>query len=139
MIRVAFAAALSCAVALSATSEDKPRKPVPIIGHMVYFKLKDASPEARKKFVDSCDTLLSDHEGTIYYSTGVLADGFKGGANDREWDVALHLVFDSKTSHDKYQVSEKHKKFVGDNKANMEKVRVFDSEHDAKKVKAGGK
>ena len=140
MIRAAFAALLASAFtfALLADDKEKPQKPAPYIGHMVYFKLKDGSPEARKKFVDSCDKLLSGHEGTVYYSTGVLADDFKGQVNDRDFDIALHLVFDSKAAHDKYQVSENHKKFIADNKAAMDKVRVFDSEHEAKKLKPTG-
>ncbi|MFO0802567.1 MAG: Dabb family protein [Gemmataceae bacterium] len=140
MIRLAFAGLLAFAFTAAFGTESKTEKAAaPYIGHMVYFKLKDGSPEARKKFIDSCDALLSDHPGTVYYSTGVLAGEFKGQFNDREFDVALTLVFDSKDAHDKYQVSEKHTKFVNDNKAAMEKVRVFDSEHDGKKVKLGGK
>jgi hypothetical protein len=140
MIRLAFAGLFAFAFTAALATESKPEKAAtPYIGHMVYFKLKDGSPEARKKFIDSCDALLSDHPGTVYYSTGVLADEFKGQVNDREFDIALTLVFDSKASHDKYQVSEKHVKFVNDNKAAMEKVRVFDSEHDGKKVKTGAK
>jgi hypothetical protein len=144
MIRAAFAMLLASAFAVVLLADDKekekPQKPAPFIGHMVFFKLKDGSPEARKKFLDSCDKLLTGHEGTVYYSAGVLADGFKGEVNDRDFDIALHLVFVSKAAHDKYQVSPNHKKFVADNKAAMDKVRVFDSEHDGKKVpEAGGK
>jgi len=141
MIRAAFAAFLAVSFLAAARADDKPQKPAPMIGHMVYFKLKDGSPEARQKFLDSCDKLLSTHEGTVFYSAGVVADGFKGEANDRDWDIALHLVFINKAAHDKYQVHPDHKKFVSDNKAVMDKVRVFDSEFDAKKVKPapGGK
>ena len=141
MKRTVFAVLLGgfLAAFLVADDKDQPQKPAPFIGHMVFFKLKDASPEARKRFLDSCDKLLSNHEGTVYYSAGVMADAFKGDVNDREFDIALHLVFTGKAAHDKYQVSADHKKFVADNKDNMEKVRVFDSEHDGKKVKTGGK
>lgn len=140
MIRLASACVLVTAVAAFALNEDKPAKAGPYIGHMVYFKLKDNSPEAKKKFLDSCDSLLANHEGTVFYSAGVLGESFKGGANDRDWDIALHVVFTDKAAHDKYQVHPDHKKFVADNKDVMEKVRVFDSELDPKKAKlAGGK
>lgn len=141
MLRIATAGLLAAGIAFwSTAAEDKLGKAGPYIGHMVYFKLKDNSPEAKKKFLDSCDALLSGHEGTVFYSAGGVAEAFKGEFNDREWDIALHLVFTDKAAHDKYQVHPDHKKFVADNKDAMEKVRVFDSELDPKKVKsAGGK
>ena len=43
--------------------------------------------------------------------------------NDRDWDVALHLVFADKAAHDKYQDHPEHLKFIEENKANWEKVR----------------
>jgi hypothetical protein len=107
-----------------------------MIGHMVYFKLKDSSAESRKKFVDSCNKYLANHEGTILYSAGTLGDEFKGQANDRDWDIALHVVFVDKAAHDKYQVHPDHKKFVSENKDAMDKVRVFDSELADVKTKA---
>src|SRR5262249_52943554 len=65
----------------------------PLIGHMVYFKLKDNTPENRKKLVDACDKYLANHDGMVFYSAGVISDDFKRDVNDRDWDVALHLVF----------------------------------------------
>ena len=52
---------------------------------------------------------------------------------DRDWDVGLHVVFQDKASHDKYQVSERHKQFVEENRTAWKKVRVFDSAIAAKK------
>ncbi len=106
--------------------EDK--KPAPMIGHMVYFKLKDSTAENRQKLVDACDKYLADHDGVVFYSAGVIGDDFKRDVNDRDWDVALHLVFTDKAAHDKYAVHKEHLKFIDENKANWAKVRVFDSE-----------
>ena len=117
------------AVALCAAfapAEDK--KPTPLIGHMVYFKLKDGTPENRQKLVDACDKYLADHDGVVFYSAGAVADDFKRDVNDRDWDVALHLVFADKAAHDKYAVHKEHLKFIDENKATWAKVRVFDSE-----------
>jgi hypothetical protein len=100
----------------------------PYIGHMVYFKLKDGSPDAREKLVASCKKYLEKHDGVVFFAAGVLGESFKGGANDRDWDVALHLVFESKAAHDKYQDHPEHLKFIAENKDNWAKVRVFDSE-----------
>ena len=47
--------------------------------------------------------------------------------NDRDFDVSLNLVFADKEAHDKYQESDRHKKFIEENLESIEKVRVFDS------------
>ncbi|MBN9120034.1 MAG: Dabb family protein [Planctomycetes bacterium] len=99
-----------------------------MIGHMVYFKLKDNTAESRKKLVAACEKYLADHEGVVFFSAGVVGDDFKRDVNDRDWDVALHLVFVNKAAHDKYQDHKEHLKFIEENKANWTKVRVFDSE-----------
>jgi hypothetical protein len=100
----------------------------PQIGHMVYFQLKESTPENKKKLVEACKKYLSGHPGTVYFSAGVLADSFKREVNDRDWDVALHLVFKDKAAHDVYQDAAKHLQFIEENKAGWKKVRVFDSE-----------
>ena len=97
------------------------------IAHMVYFTLKDNSPAARQKLVAACKKYLSGHDGTVYFSAGPRAEEFNRPVNDRDWDVALNLVFKDKAAHDKYQDHERHKKFIEENKDNWKKVRVFDS------------
>ena len=129
MLRLLASAALVALCASFAFAEDKKdNKAAPMIGHMVYFKLKDNTAENRKKLVDACEKYLADHEGVVFFSAGVVADDFKREVNDRDWDVALHLVFADKAAHDKYQDHKDHLKFIEENKANWAKVRVFDSE-----------
>jgi hypothetical protein len=99
----------------------------PKLAHMVYFKLKDNSGANRARLVASCKLLLSGHEGVEYFSTGTLAGDFDKQFNDREFDVSLNLVFADKEAHDKYQESDRHKKFIEENLESIEKVRVFDS------------
>lgn len=136
MTRVLLGAVVVVLFAAFILADDKkPEKKGPMIGHMVYFKLKDGSPEARKKFVESCNKYLADHEGTVFYSAGPIGDDFKREVNVRDWDVALHLVFVNKAAHDKYQDHPDHVKFVAENKASFDTVRVFDSE--LAKVKTG--
>lgn len=113
---------------LSSASAEKAAAAKPQIGHMVFFKLKDGTPEARQKLVAACDEFLSGHAGTVYYSAGVIADEFKREVNDRDWDVALHLVFADKAAHDVYQDHPRHLKFIEANKDSWAKVRVFDPE-----------
>jgi hypothetical protein len=99
----------------------------PKLAHMVYFKLKDSSDGNRAKLVASCKLLLSGHEGVEYFSTGSLAGDLTKEFNDRDFDVSLNLVFADKEAHDKYQESDKHKKFIEMNIESIDKVRVFDS------------
>jgi hypothetical protein len=133
MIRTLLALAFTVALAAPFAAADdkaakKARKNGAAIGHMVYFKLKDASPEAKQKLVDACKKYLGEHEGTVFFSAGVIGNDFKRDVNDRDWDVALHLVFQNKAAHDKYQDHPDHLKFIDENKDNWAKVRVFDSE-----------
>lgn len=133
--------ALFLAAALAAPADDaKPaaaKAAGPMIGHMVYFKLKDATPEAREKLVAACDKYLASHDGAVFYSAGPISDELKGPVSDRDWDVALHLVFVDKAAHDKYDAHPDHKKFIEENKDTWAKVRVFDSA--LKKVKPAAK
>ena len=131
LLLAAAAVLIAAPVAVAQKPAQKParvKKAGPLIGHMVYFKLKDATPANREKLVEACKKYLADHEGVVFFSAGVLADSFKRDVNDREWDVALHLVFTDKAAHDKYQDHPEHLKFIEENKANWAKVRVFDSE-----------
>jgi hypothetical protein len=98
-----------------------------MLAHNVYFSLKDNSPAAKKKLVDACKKYLSKHPGTVFFAAGVLAEVLKREVNDRDFDVGLHIVFDSQASHDKYQDAPLHKQFIEENKENWKKVRVFDS------------
>ena len=45
-----------------------------MIGHMVYFSLKDNTPASKKKLVDACRKYLRGHPGTVYFAAGTLAD-----------------------------------------------------------------
>jgi Stress responsive A/B Barrel Domain len=99
----------------------------PMIAHIVYFSLKDNSPEAKKKLVDSCKKYLTKHPGEVFFAAGTLAEDLKRPVNDRDFDVALHIVFKDMASHDKYQEAKRHKQFIEENKENWKKVRVFDS------------
>src|SRR5215468_9879806 len=70
----------------------------PQLAHMVFFTLKDHSKEAREKFVAVCEKYLSQHEGTVYFSVGTIAEDVVEPVSDRDFDVALHLVFENKAA-----------------------------------------
>ena len=96
-------------------------------GH-VYFTLKDNSAAANDKLVAACKKYLSKHPGEVFFAAGTLAEDLNRPVNDRDWDVALHIVFATKADHDRYQEADRHKQFIAENEANWRRVRVFDSE-----------
>jgi hypothetical protein len=99
----------------------------PQLAHDVYFSLKDNSTEAKQKMVAACKKYLSKHPGEVFFAAGMRAEDLNRAVNDRDFDVALHIVFRNKQAHDQYQDAPRHKQFIGENQDNWKKVRVFDS------------
>ncbi len=97
------------------------------LAHNVYFTLTDASDAAKAKVVQACKKYLSNHPGTLFFACGTLAKDLARPVNDRDFDVALHIIFDTAAAQEAYQVAPLHEKFIEENKANWKKVRVFDS------------
>lgn len=113
------------AVAPSAQAAEKAE---PRLAHMVFFALKDRSKPAREALVASCNKYLSGIEGAVSFSVGTIAEDVEEpGVSVRDFDVALHLVFENKAAEQKYLVHPLHQKFVEENKATFSHVRVFDS------------
>lgn len=98
-----------------------------MLGHMVYFTLKDRSPAAIEKMVQDCHKYLTDHPGTVFFAAGKLVPDLTRPVNQTDFDVALHVVFDNREAHDAYQQADRHNQFIAENKPNWERVRVFDS------------
>lgn len=98
-----------------------------MLSHDVYFTLKDKSSDAKRQLVAGCKKFLSEHPGTVWFAAGALVEEHEREVNDRGFDVALHIVFKDKASHDKYQDAPEHHKFIEEFKDNWESVRVFDS------------
>lgn len=122
----ALAVAAVAIPALAVTARPA-KKPAPRLAHMVFFTLKDRSPEARQKFVESCQKYLTGHPGTVSISFGTIAEDVEEPVSVRDFDVALHVVFENKEANATYQKSARHVEFVEANKASFAKVRVFDS------------
>ena len=97
-----------------------------LLGHMVYFTLKDKSPEAVEKLLASARKYLSGHPGTIHFSIGTHDPELDRPVNQK-FDVALQLVFQTREAQDAYQVSERHVQYIEENKDNWESVQVFDA------------
>jgi len=98
-----------------------------LLAHNVYFTLKDRSPAAKAKLVASCKKYLSGHPGTVFFAAGTLCEELTRPVNDRDFDVALHVIFATKADQDAYQVAPRHLEFIAEGKDNWARVRVFDS------------
>ncbi len=99
-----------------------------MLGHMVYFTLKDSSEVATQRLIDSCKEHLSGHPGTVFFAAGTRVLDLERPVNDKEFHVALQIVFESRAAQDNYQVHERHDKFIEINRDNWATVRVFDSD-----------
>jgi hypothetical protein len=98
-----------------------------LLAHSVYFSLKDNSEGMKQQFLAAGQKYLTEHSGVVFYAAGVLAADCERPLNDRDFDVALHVVFEDKAAHDAYQKAERHLKFIEETKGNWQKVRIFDS------------
>ncbi|HWL08327.1 MAG TPA: Dabb family protein [Planctomicrobium sp.] len=97
------------------------------LSHSVFFTLHDDSPEAIKTLVDDCHRYLKEHPGVTFFAAGTLGNEFERPVNDRMFDVALHVIFADKESHDIYQQNSEHNIFIEKSKGNWKQVRVFDA------------
>lgn len=97
------------------------------LAHIVFFTLTDSNDENRAKLVEACKKYLDKHDGVVYFGVGVNAPEYNREVNDRDYDVALHLVFETARDQDAYQTHPRHVKFVEECKDLWKKVRVFDS------------
>jgi heme-degrading monooxygenase HmoA len=99
-----------------------------MLAHSVFFSLHDRSESAVQKMVGTCKQYLTDHPGILYFACGTPNRELTRPVNDRDFDVALHIVFDSLQSHDAYQEAPSHQQFIAENKPNWKLVRVFDAD-----------
>jgi len=99
-----------------------------MLGHMVYFTLKDSSDEAIQRLIASCKEHLSGHPGTVFFAVGTRVPDLVREVNDKEFHVAVQLVFESRQAQDDYQLHERHVKFIATNRDNWAKARVFDAD-----------
>ena len=67
-----------------------------MLGHMVYFTLKDRSPAAIDKLLGDCRKYLTDHPGTVFFAAGKLVPDLTRPVNQTDFDVALQVVFESR-------------------------------------------
>lgn len=98
-----------------------------MLAHNVYFTLHDNAAARQESLVRECFAYLKDHSGVVFFAAGTLAEQYDRPVNVTDYDVSLHVVFDSVASHDRYQTAADHLTFIERNKDNWQSVRVFDS------------
>lgn len=111
---------------LGAPAADKAAEKGPLLAHNVFFSLKDNSPETKKGMVEDSHKYLSPIPGIVFYAAGVVSD-VERDVVDRDYDVALHVVFTNKAAMEKYLAHPRHLEYVAKHQPNWKKVRVFDS------------
>jgi hypothetical protein len=124
---ILLVAAVALMAILGSAKANAAEKAQSMLSHNVYFSLKDNSPQAKQTLIAACKKYLTDHPGTVWFSVGPIAQEMKRDVNDRDFDVALHVIFKNKAAHDQYAKAERHLKFIEETKDNWKKVRVFDS------------
>lgn len=97
------------------------------LAHIVFFTLAEPSDTNRAKLIQGCKKYLDNHHGVVYFGVGLNAPEYNRDVNDRDYDVALHLVFATANDQDVYQTHPRHMEFVKECKPLWKKVRVFDS------------
>jgi hypothetical protein len=98
------------------------------MGHMVFFKLTDSSPKSRAHFAGLCHKYLAKIPGITYFSVGGLADDLNRDVNDKDFDIALHVVFKDRAAYEVYATHPDHLKLIELGAPLWTKVRVFDSD-----------
>lgn len=97
------------------------------ISQVVTFALKDASPERVEALISDCRRSLSSHPGTRFFAVGTLSPHLDSPANVRDFQVALHLVFEDAEAHRRYQTSEAHLSFIERNRSNWAAARILNT------------
>jgi len=98
-----------------------------LLTHNVFFALKDRSDAAKQNLLAACRKYLTNHAGTVFFCCGTLAEDLKRPVNVRDFEVGLHVIFESQAAHDAYQMAQRHQQFITENKDNWASVRVFDT------------
>ena len=99
-----------------------------MLAHNVYFALHDNSDVALQKMIAACKKYLSGQPGTVFFACGTVQQELSRPVNVRDFDIALHVIFESLAAHDAYQDAAPHHQFIAENKENWKHVRVFDSQ-----------
>jgi len=97
-----------------------------MIAHNVYFALHDNAESPVQSMIDDCYVELSHLPGIVFFAAGTCSD-IARSSSDRDYDVALHVVFRDRAALDAYSTAPKHVGFIDKHSGNWKRIRVFDS------------
>jgi hypothetical protein len=94
--------------------------------HCVFFWIKpDAPANAADQTLADCRALLSQIPGVRLFDAGRPAMTPRDVV-DNSYAVGLLTAFDDQAGHDAYQTHPLHLQFIAKNKANWQRVQVYD-------------
>jgi quinol monooxygenase YgiN len=98
-----------------------------LLGHNLFFSLKEPTEENKAALIQACEEFLSQHPGLIFFAVGTRDEKLNGAFNDKNYDVALHMVFQNKQALSTYARTDAHQKFVAKCTPMLSGLRIFDS------------
>ncbi len=101
---------------------------MPRLMHSVYFTLHDRTAAKAAELAVACHKYLNVQPGIVFFAAGVCSPDLDRPVNDRDYDVALHLLFVDRAAHDAYQTDPTHGQFITECQAGWARVRVFDAD-----------
>jgi hypothetical protein len=110
-------------------ADDDATKPAAsaLLGHNIFFALKEPTLENKAALIDACKKRLSQHPGIVFFAVGVRDENISGAFNDRDYDVALHMIFTGRDALKNYARTADHQKFIVESTPLLKGVRIFDS------------
>jgi hypothetical protein len=95
--------------------------------HAIYFSLADRASTTVRAFTDACVKYLSGHHGQLGFIMGTRALDQHRDVNVTDFDISLHMLFDSAASYQLYQSNGRHEEFITVTAGMSNARRVFDS------------
>jgi hypothetical protein len=94
--------------------------------HVVLFWMKAGAPAgAREQLKSDCEAYLGKIPAVRKLWAGNPAMTLREVV-DNSYDVGLCVVLNDVAAHDQYQVHDLHKQFIERNKANWQRVQIYD-------------
>ena len=94
--------------------------------HTVYFWMKEDAPAgAREQLAADCQSYLAKIPAVRHLWAGHPAMTPREVV-DNSYGVGLTVVLDDEAGHEVYQVHDLHKQFIERNKANWNRVQIYD-------------
>ena len=102
----------------------KDQKP---FAHMFFFQLSDTSKELVDHFIGLCVKYLSDYAGQRHFSVGYRALEMNRPVNAKDFEIAVHMIFDTFESYVEYAKSDRHNEFITQSAGMSPERIIYDS------------